>query len=352
MSSRETTARRVFVALFVLALVLLGLVIRPFAEALFFAAVLTGALLPLQDRLAKALRQRPRTAAAFVCVGVVLALLLPAAGVATVAVREGIEGARYVVRTVQSDGMTGLIDTLPGPLHETFQAALRRFPVEEAELDALLQEQASAQTGKAARAVTGVLAATGAALLQATMMLIALYFLLIDGRALVDWLEEHSPLEPGQMSELLKEFRKVSGSVLVSSLATAGVQALAALVGYLIASVPHPVFFATLTFFTAFIPAVGAGGMALVAAIITWANGHPFYALFLAVWGVAVVGLADNIVKPILVQRGLSMHGGVVFFALVGGFAAFGTVGLLAGPLVVTFFLALVRIHARDYGTA
>jgi predicted PurR-regulated permease PerM len=97
---------------------------------------------------------------------------------------------------------------------------------------------------------------------------------------------------------------------------------------------------------------VGAGGMALVAAIITWANGHPFYALFLAVWGVAVVGLADNIVKPILVQRGLSMHGGVVFFALVGGFAAFGTVGLLAGPLVVTFFLALVRIHARDYGTA
>jgi predicted PurR-regulated permease PerM len=333
MSSRETTARRVFVALFVLALVLLGLVIRPFAEALFFAAVLTGALLPLQDRLAKALRQRPRTAAAFVCVGVVLALLLPAAGVATVAVREGIEGARYVVRTVQSDGMTGLIDTLPGPLHETFQAALRRFPVEEAELDALLQEQASAQTGKA-------------------MMLIAMYFLLIDGRALVDWLEEHSPLEPGQMSELLKEFRKVSGSVLVSSLATAGVQALAALVGYLIASVPHPVFFATLTFFTAFIPAVGAGGMALVAAIITWANGHPFYALFLAVWGVAVVGLADNIVKPILVQRGLSMHGGVVFFALVGGFAAFGTVGLLAGPLVVTFFLALVRIHARDYGTA
>jgi len=347
--SRETTARRVFVALFVLALVLLGLVIRPFAEALFFAAVLTGALLPLQDRLSALLRQRPRTAAALVCVAVVLALLLPAAGVATVVVREGIEGARYVIRTVQSEGMGGLVEHLPGSLHRAVEGLLARFPIEEAELDDLLQQQASAQTGKAARAVTGALAATGSLLLQTTMMLIGLFFLLVDGRALVDWLEAHSPLEPGQMSELLKEFRKVSGSVLVSSLATAGVQALAALVGYLVVGLPHPVFFATLTFFTAFIPAVGAGGMCLVAAIITWASGHPFLAIFLAVWGVGVVGLADNIVKPLLVKRGMSMHGGVVFFALLGGFAAFGTMGLLIGPLVVTFFLALVRIHARDY---
>ncbi|HEX8697285.1 MAG TPA: AI-2E family transporter, partial [Myxococcaceae bacterium] len=54
----------------------------------------------------------------------------------------------------------------------------------------------------------------------------------------------------------------------------------------------------------------------------------------------------------LLVKRGLHMHGAIVFFALLGGLAAFGTVGLLIGPLIVAFFLALLRIHERDYGRA
>ena len=80
--------------------------------------------------------------------------------------------------------------------------------------------------------------------------------------------------------------------------------------------------------------------------------GHPWSALFLALWGIFVVGLVDNIVKPLLVKRGLSMHGGIVFFARLGGLAAFGSVGLIAGPLSVAFFLALVRIYERDFARA
>jgi predicted PurR-regulated permease PerM len=138
-------------------------------------------------------------------------------------------------------------------------------------------------------------------------------------------------------------------AVLVSSLATAAVQAVVALVGYLIARVPHPFFFGTLTFFIALIPAVGAAAVCLVAAVLLLATGHPWMALFLALWGVTVVGLVDNVVKPLLVKRGLSLHGAVVFFALLGGLSVFGPVGLLMGPMVVALLLALIRIHERDY---
>jgi predicted PurR-regulated permease PerM len=117
----------------------------------------------------------------------------------------------------------------------------------------------------------------------------------------------------------------------------------------LISSVPHPIFFATVTFFVAFIPAVGAGGMCLLAAVLLLAMGKTWMALFLALWGVFVVGMVDNIIKPLLVKRGLHMHGAIVFFALLGGLAVFGTVGLIAGPLIVSLFLALVRIYQRDF---
>jgi predicted PurR-regulated permease PerM len=251
---------------------------------------------------------------------------------------------------VQSDGMTGLIDELPGPMRSGVEAMLERFPIKESEIDAALQEQASSQGGRAARAVTGALAATGSFLLQATMMVIGLFFLLVDGGRLVSWLEGVSPLQRGQTTELLIEFRKVSGSVLISSLATAGVQSVAALVGFFIAGVPHPIFFATVTFFVAFIPAVGAGGMCLLAAVLLLAMGKMWMALFLAIWGIVVVGMVDNVIKPLLVKRGLHMHGAIVFFSLLGGLTMFGTVGLIAGPLIVSFFLALVRIYHRDYG--
>ena len=350
MGRPSDNARRTFIALILLALVLVGFVVRPFAQALFFAAVLAGTLYPVHRRLTRYLRNRPNTSATLLCIAVVIALVAPVGGIAAFAVNEAIDGARFIVQTVRSEGMTGLVDELPGPMRRGAEALLERFPIQEHEIDAALQEHASSQGGNAARAVTGALAATGSFVLQAAMMLIALFFLLVDGARLVTWVEHVSPLQNGQTTELLIEFRKVSGSVLISSLATAGVQSVAALAGYLVAGVPHPIFFATVTFFVAFVPAVGAGGMCLLASIILLAMGKTWMALFLAIWGVLVVGMVDNIIKPLLVKRGLHMHGALVFFALLGGLAMFGTAGLIAGPLIVSFFLALVRIYHRDYG--
>ena len=349
MGTRQT-ARRVFVVLIVLALFLVGLLIRPFAEAFIFAAVLAGTLWPLQTRLSRRLGQRRNTSAAILCLLVLIALVAPIGGISAFVVRETVAGARFVTETLRSEGMTGLIDELPDPVRRMADELLDRFPIEQEHLDKTIQKQASAQGGRAAGVVTTALAATGSLVVQTFMMMIALFFFLVDGAALVAWFEHVSPLEPGQTLEILVEFRKVSASVLLSTLATAGVQAIAALVGYLIAGVPHPFFFATVTFFMALIPAIGAGGACLAAALLLLAQGQVGMAIFLAVWGVLVVGLVDNLIKPLLVKRGLHMHGAIVFFALLGGLAAFGTVGLLLGPLIVTLFLALVRIHQRDYG--
>jgi predicted PurR-regulated permease PerM len=87
----------------------------------------------------------------------------------------------------------------------------------------------------------------------------------------------------------------------------------------------------------------------VLAAGLLFLTGHPYMALFLAVWGIVVVGLADNVVRPLLIKRGMGLHGTVVFFALIGGIAAFGAIGILLGPLIVAFFLALVRMYHDDF---
>lgn len=350
--SSELLARRVFTGLIFLSLLLLALVVQPFAKGFFLAAVLAGTLYGTHKKLTRAFRGRANLSAGLLCFGVIVALLLPLTGLTAFLLTEAADGVRFIRETVNREGIEGLVERLPGPVQRLVENLMERFSVEEMQLDKTLEQQVSSQGGTAAKAVTGAVAATGSFAFQTVMMLIAFFFLLVDGKRLVEWLESVSPLKRGQTTELMREFRLVSIAVLLSSAATAGVQAVAALIGYLIARVPVPFFFAAVTFFVALIPAVGAASVCMVAALLLLITGHPWAALFLAIWGVVVVGLVDNVIKPILVKRGLHMHGAIVFFALLGGLAAFGTVGLLIGPLIVSFFLALLRIHERDYGRA
>jgi predicted PurR-regulated permease PerM len=59
--------------------------------------------------------------------------------------------------------------------------------------------------------------------------------------------------------------------------------------------------------------------------------------------------MVDNVLKPMIIKGGMEMHGAVVFFALMGGFVAFGLVGLVLGPLSVSLLLAVLRIYERDF---
>jgi len=256
-------------------------------------------------------------------------------------------------RDCETRGVSGLVERLPEPVQNIANDGLRRLAeisgggAQGIDIGKRIEEQGA----RAAAAVGAVLSATSSFLFQATMMLIAFFFLLVEGDSLMAWIDETSPLGRGRTKELLAEFRKVSYAVIVSTVITSALQAVAALVGYLIARVPHPIFFTIATFLVAFIPAIGAASGCIVAALLLLATGHPYMAIFLAVWGVGVVGLVDNLVKPFLIKGGMQMPGSVVFFSLIGGLATFGAVGLLLGPLAVALFLALVRMYRRDFST-
>ena len=344
MPPRELAARRFLFALLIASLALVGYVAWPLATALLLAAVLAVVLAPVQRRLTRWLGGRRGVAAGILVLAVLFLLVGPLLGLTAFLVKEAADGARFVVDTVRSEGVSGLIEYLPGPLAGYAQEALERL----GDLGAFVQKQVTEQGARAAGAVAAALVATGSLVFDLAMMLIALFFLLVSGRELVAWVDSVSPLRPGQTRELLDEFKKVAYAVIVATVATAAVQAVVAFVGYLIAKVPHPVFFGTITFFIALIPAIGAAGVCLFAALILLATGHPYMAIFLAAWGTVVVGLIDNVVKPYLIKGELEMGGAVVFFALIGGIGAFGMVGLLIGPLAVATFLTLLRMYRRD----
>jgi predicted PurR-regulated permease PerM len=347
-SSSTRTSFWTTLVLTVIATYLLSRVIQPFAAALFIAAVLAGAVHPLYERLAARMGGRRTIASGVATLTLILVVIIPLAWLTVVLAQEVADGVSYVRRTLRSEGVGGLVADLPAPLRAAAQKVLDRIPHDSQDLT----DVAGAQGGRAASAVGGILSATWGVLIQMVMMLIAFFFLLMDGPRLVDWVVEVMPLRKKQTLTLLADFRKVTVAVLVSSIATSAIQAAVAFVGYLLARVPNAIFFAFVTFLVGLVPAVGAGAVTLGAALIVFLSGRPGAALFLAIWGVLFVGLADNIVKPYLIRAGMEMHGAIVFFSLVGGLSYFGPVGLVAGPLIVSFFMAVVHMWKAELDTA
>lgn len=350
--SSDSTRRRFLVLLIALSTVLLCVLIEPLFRAFLLAAVLAGVLSPLQRRLTRWLGRRRQLAAGSLVFATVLVLVGPIAAFSAYAVEEAANGVSFVSDALRDGGVDGLVERAPEPVRNTLHDALEQFrKYTNRDVQKTVQSKLNEQAAKLAAALGGALAATWGFVFNSAMMLIALFFMLTQGNELLAWLDRVLPLGEGQTRELFQEFKRTSYAVVVSTVVTAAVQALAAFIGYLIARVPHPLFFTAITFFGAFIPAIGAATFVLLAAGILLLTGHPYFALFLAVWAVTVVALVDNVVKPVLLRGGMNMPGAVVFFALIGGLSAFGPIGLVLGPLTVAFFVALLRIYYRDPAT-
>lgn len=342
---KERSAPLFFLALLVGSALLVAVVIAPMISELILAVVLASVLRPVHEWLTKRLGERPVVSATILTLALVLVILGPLAMLIAVIIRDGADGVQFLLNTVHGTQVKDMLSWLPDGPRSSVLEAIDGLPRTVGEVAGQVGEQSAS----AGAAVTKSLTATGAFLYHGTLMLIALFFTLVQGEAIVTWLDSVSPLRHGQTRELLNTSKKVSYSIVVAAVATSAVQAVAALIGFYIAQVPSPIFFASVTFLAAFIPAVGAASVSLVAALLLYATGHPYMAIFMVAWGVIVVGLVDNVIKPLLIKRGMEIHGAVVFFALLGGLAAFGSIGLIVGPLVVSMFLSLLQMYHRDF---
>jgi predicted PurR-regulated permease PerM len=338
--------RRAEVVLVAIAAVLLAIIAWPIWRPLLVAAVLAGVLSPVYERAVRRLGgRRSLVAGAFTAASIVL-ILLPLTALAAVVVSEAANAFRIVRQTLESGGVAGLIEKAPDPIESWLSRAQQFVPMK--------IEDARAQLDSGGRwtlgAVSSTLGVLGRFGVQLAMMLIALFFLLRDGRALVNWLADATPLG-ARVRQLAREFRVVARSVLAANFVTGLVQAVVATGGFYIARAPSPIFFGLLTLFASLIPSVGTALVTLPVAGLLLLLGHPWAALFLAGWSLAVVGVIDNLVRPMLIRSGAHLHGALVFFSLIGAIGAVGAVGLFLGPLVLTFLLAAVRITRADGAT-
>jgi predicted PurR-regulated permease PerM len=330
-----------------LALIAVGL---PLWQPLLLAAVLAGTLSEAHERLAGAVGGRRALSAALVTVGVVLLLLVPLAVVAGFVVKETRGAIAFVKHALSQEGWQGLVARLPNGLGRWVNEALARGAHAQHDLSSELASWP--RVGQALGAAVGVVGSVSHFALMAILMLVALFFLLRDGVALIGWAERTPTMPPGRVRSLVDGLRAVSKSVLGAQLGSGLAQSAVATVGYAIAGVPSPVVFGVLSLVASFFPIGGVSLVGVPLAGLLWLLGRHGWAIFLAAWVVVLTSLIDNTLRPLMVRGGTNLPGGLVFFALLGGLLAVGPMGVVLGPLVLALFLSVDGLARRDRETA
>jgi len=323
------------------ALVVIGiyLVLQPFLSALLVAGVLAIATWPAYEKLRGTLRSNSTLSASvmlllmLVTVIVPIALLAEAAADHLPALFSKLRGWRAEDLHVPEQ-----IRNIPIVGESTFQW-LTSAIADRTQSAALLQ-RALEPAGKLSLAFVRLL---GDGLLQLLLVAFIVFFYYRDGERIAQLTHRISRRLSGEMSdEVLSIVVGTTRSVFISIVGTAAAQALVAYIGFLIAGVPGAFLLGVGTFVLSVVPmgpVVLWGG----AAIWLYMQGEPGWAIFMVVWGAAVISSIDNFLKPLLIARGSTLSLGLIFLGVLGGVLAFGFIGVILGPVLLALGISLGR---------
>lgn len=334
-----------FIVLLALVSVAFVWLLLPFYSAVFWATILAILFRPMQKWLVHLLRGRRGLAALFSLLVIVLMVILPVTLLTSMLIQEG----RDLYASLRSGDMNlaGYFEQVVNALPEPVQNLLARFGMTDY---TYVQEQLS----EVGRDAGQLLASQAFSLGQGTfqffisffVMLYLLFFLLRDGPRVAEGVKRAIPLGPVYKQHLFARFTAVVRATVKGNVLVAMVQgALGGLIFWIL-GLQGALLWGVVMAVLSLLPAVGAGLIWGPVAIYFLATGELVPALILTAYGVIVIGLADNMLRPVLVGKSLKLPDYVILIATIGGLVLFGINGFVIGPLIAALFISAWSLFA------
>jgi predicted PurR-regulated permease PerM len=324
------------------------LVFAPFAGSMAWAAFLAFLMQPLNEKLRARLRGRRTAAATVLTILTPLVVLLPlllvsiefVAQISVVIGKLQAAAAKFDVKSFNDLQQFPLIARLDGWLTDNFS-------VSAAQLQDWLVSGMKEGLQRAARLSGSVFFGAVSSVFGLFLTLFLLFFFLSDGDLLVARARKLIPLDEARKQHLFDHLSAITRAIVFGTSLTALLQGLLLGIGFKFAGLPSPVVFGVLGALIAMLPIGGTALLWIPATIWLFFDGHWGYGSFMAVWGIVLSGL-DNVLKPMLISGRAEISTLVVFVGVLGGIEAFGAIGTVAGPVLLSLVLALVEFAEQQ----
>jgi predicted PurR-regulated permease PerM len=320
---------------------------RPFLMPILWAMIIAHLMFPIHERLAKRLRGREALSAALMTLAIMLIVVLPVIILSVVLVDEAVNAQGALAAWIEAGGIKRLPEAIAGlPLVGRIlnQAGISQMNIEE-------KLAASALTMKTFIVEQGAVLAMNLLelVLNFLIMFIMLFILLKDGRAVVRAIHRIAPLEPSHKHRIFARVDKTVRAVVKGIVITAVAQGLLAGLAYGVLGVPFAILLTAVTAVIAPFPVGGAALVWLPVALYLFWIGPTWAGVAMIVWGVGVVSMVDNFLKPILIGQGAQLPLVLLLFSLLGGLVAYGLIGLFIGPVILGLLLTALEIYEQEY---
>jgi predicted PurR-regulated permease PerM len=323
-------------------------ILAPFLDTLGWAGVIGIATYPLYRRLRNRLPGRSTVAASIMTPLVVLILVVPFVLFIFVLGGEVSQVYQYLEKLTAAGGpdVLGSLSRNPAvqPVLDRIRPLLDMLDIEvSSTLLPALKKLATVLLGYS----TAILKNFFLMIIKLVLMVIALFFLYRDGESFLQRFLSVLPLEKVECDALLDTVRRVISAVIYGILLTCLVQGILGGIGFWFCGLPSPILFGALMAVAALVPVVGTALIWLPGGLWLIAGGEVVMGIVLLAWGMFVVGMIDNLLRPLFISGRAHLSLFIIAVGVLGGVFAFGPLGVVTGPIVLALFLAVFEIYAR-----
>lgn len=338
-----------FLACFLISISLMGWLLSPFFSIIVLGAVVSGAFYPVFRLLTIPEKINPGTASFLTCLLIFLILFVPIVFCVGVLAQEAFE----LMQLAKSPALSNFINT-----HFTNSALLERINPLLVNFDiAITGEELNRTISDIGRSVglfffdqaRAIASNTLSFIVSFFLMLLIVFFLLIDGPKLVQFLIDLSPLPDAQDTQLIGKFKDMAGAILVGNGLCGAIQGIAGGAIFWLFGLPSAFLWGVIMALLAFLPIIGIGVVFVPTVIFLILNGRVAVGILFLIFYMLLSGGVEYILKPKMVGTRVRMHTLVVFLAIIGGLQIFGILGIIYGPLIATAFLTLTDIYHASY---
>ena len=307
-----------------------GLVIAltPYATGLIVIPVLYAVFAPVHEWLS--LRVRPKLAATLV---VTLALFL--------IVVPGVSFAGLIVSQAQ--------EIAGGVIRNPLLGRLRELKLGGMDLGPRLADLGAQVVGWIGSSAFGLVGTATRLALNLTISLFGLFYLLLQPGETWEAVRPYIPFSAKNTEKLRQRFRDVTNSTIIGTGVTAAIQGLLVGLGFWLTGLPNAVFWVVVTMVFAILPVVGSGLVWGPGALALILGNHALAGVLLAIGGAVIVGNVDFVIRPMVFRRWANIHPLVTLVGALAGVPYFGILGLLIGPLALSYFFELVKMYREEY---
>ena len=335
--NKNTIETIFFLALVAVGFVLLFLIFKPYLAIIFVAIIFAIIFMPVKVFLDKKLKIK-NTASSFLTVLIVFVVVLtPLFILGTMLFQEA---TTLAVRLPESGIITQYLESRLLLLENYINSI-----APDAQVNLSLHTYIEGTASWIVSNFSSLFSSIAKGTINIFLMIIALFFFLKDGNEIEKTLLKWSPLGNKHDKKILKKMTIAINSVVKGTLFIAMIQGILAGIGFVLFGVPSPVLWGFITVLSSLLPGIGTAIVLIPLVIYLYLSSGIMFAIGLLAWGLLIVGLIDNILRPILIEKDVKIHPLLILLSVFGGISFFGPIGFLVGPIVLSFVFALVELY-------